>query len=254
MTSLLLKEWREAARNYKILIIGFALLFFAFLDPLAMKFLPEILKSQTGMEGISELMVLDQREAVRSFLGDVTTIIPVIMAFTIGGTLTREFSEHYLDMPMSKGLDLNRLLTAKWVFYSGFTVVATTVAVLVNYVYAGLIFEDKTLVIAVAFRALMMLSAILVYYVAVLLLVETVVRKAYLASVISLGLFFGQYAMMLLVSPRYRYLLPHFLMSESASMAATIRTEDWTCLALTGLYSLILLFVGRMAIDRKQVF
>jgi ABC-2 type transport system permease protein len=254
MMNLILKELREGLRSYKFLIIAFALLFFALLDPITLKLLPKLLKSQIGMEGFAEMMNINQSEAIKSYLGDVLQIVPVVIAFTIGGIVTKEFTEHYIDIPLSKGMDLNRLYTAKWIVYIVFIIVTTFIAMAINYTYASLIFGYGMVSLRVIFRAYSMIILILIYYISTHLLMETWVRKSYLASILSIAVFFGQYGMLYLVGLKWRHIFPHYLMIQSTTMTMTFRSEDLTCMTLTILYSLILLLVGRLAIDHKRIY
>ena len=254
MKAVMVKELREGARSYRFLIIAVAFVFFALADPLILKFLPEILKTQTGMSGIAEFMIINQKEAIKSYIGDVTQIVPIVTAFTIGGIITKEYVDHYLDIPLSKGLSIGKLYVGKWLVYSGMMAVLAVLAISINYLYASMLFGEGLVSIAAIIRIVLMVSLLLIYYVSLHLLIETLVNKSYVASILSIAAFFAQYGALYAVAGRLRHLMPLYLMYQSTSMAASFRAEDMTCMVLTALYCLLLLLIGQLTVSRRRIY
>ena len=65
------KEVLEGIRTYKFLILIAGILFFAVLDPVVMKLLPEILKNQLGGLDVSAMVDFSQRGVMNSHLKNI---------------------------------------------------------------------------------------------------------------------------------------------------------------------------------------
>lgn len=253
MSQLLMKELKEGLRSYKFLIISFIFVFFALLDPITLKLLPTILKSQTGMEAISSLISINQTEAIKSYFGDAVQIIPIVIAFTISGVITKEFSGHYLDIPLTKGLNVKKMYLAKIGIYALILICSTIVGLVINYAYSAILFGvDISYYLVI--KAIVAISLILINYLAIHLLVETLVKKAYLASVLSLAIYFSQFGLIQLLNEKYRILLPSYLISQLNQMYSTFRFEEIMCVLFTLLLSTLLFIVGQLRMGSKNIY
>ncbi len=248
------KEIDEGIRSYKFMIIAFVFIFFALLDPVMLKFLPDILKLQTGMEGLAEFITISGEEAIKSYIGNILQIIPVVLAFTLSGVVSKEFTNHYIDIPLSKGIDLGRLFTSKFIVYGSVIVMIAFISLLVNYYYSMMIFGEKEVYIVSIIKVALMVSLMLIYYLSTHMLVELLIEKAYLSSIISVGIYFGQYGIIHMISKQYRYLMPHYLALEVNRLYNSFRYEDIICSLITILISLLFVFMGRIIIDNKSVY
>ena len=253
MSQLLIKEFKEGLRSYKFFIISFTFVFFALLDPITLKLLPAILKSQTGMEAISSLIAINQTEAVKSYFGDVVQIVPVIMAFTISGIITKEYTGHYLDIPLTKGLNLKKMYIAKMGVYTLIMITSTILGLLVNYAYSAILF-GADIPYQLVIKAMVTMSLILLYYLAIHFLIETFVKKAYLASIFSLIIYFSQYGLVQLLNEKYRILFPQYLIGQLNQMYSTFRSEELMCVVFTLLLSSLLFIVGQLKMESKKVY
>ncbi len=253
MSQLLKKEFKEGLRSYKFLIISFTFVFFALLDPLILKLLPTILKSQTGMEAISSLITINQTEAVKSYFGDVVQIIPIVIAFTISGVISKEYTGHYLDIPLTKGLNVKKMYIAKTGVYALIIVISTMLGLLVNYIYSAILF-GADIPYNLLIKAIIAISLILINYLAIHFFIETFVRKAYLASIFSLVVYFSQFGLIQLLNEKYRIFFPQYLISQLNQMYSTFRFEELMCVVYTLLLSTLLFIVGQLIMGRKRVY
>ena len=81
MKSELQKEIRYALRSGRILILFASLLFLALLTPIMLKVvLPQVLGGE-----VNDLVMMTQRDCIRSYLGDVFEIGGIVIAFTLCG-------------------------------------------------------------------------------------------------------------------------------------------------------------------------
>ncbi len=248
------KEFIEGIKSYKFLIIAFVFVFFALLDPIMLKFLPSILKSQTGMEGLAEFITISGEEAIKSYIGNILQIIPVVLAFTLTGLVSKEFTNHYIDIPLSKGIDLGRLFISKFAVYGIVIIAIVFISMVINYFYSMMLFDEKTLNAIAILKVILMLGLMMVYYLSIHMLVELLIKKSYLSSIVSVGIYFGQYGLIHLIGKPYRYLMPHYLALEVNRLQTGFRYEDIVCSLITISISLLLVLLGRMIIENKRVY
>ena len=86
------------------------------------------------------------------------------------------------------------------------------------------------------------------------MLVELFINKAYLSSIISIGIFFGQYGLIRYINESYRYLMPHYLALEVGNLYKNFGYEDIVCSLSTFSISLLFIFLGRRIINKKSVY
>jgi ABC-2 type transport system permease protein len=99
------KEFKEIIRTKKLIIFSVAFLFFAFLDPVMLKLMPVILKSQLGDIPIEALGYKNAASAaMTNFSGDLFEIATLVVALTIMGITASERSERTIVLPEITGL------------------------------------------------------------------------------------------------------------------------------------------------------
>lgn len=141
----IIKEFRYAARNNKILILFASFMFFALLTPMMTKiFLPEILKSQfPGMndETLRTMLDMSQTGSLRSYLNDIFEIGTLIISFSLCGILAQDIKDNTLVMPLCAGRRFASLITAKMFVLGSLLLIVPLLSLLVSYIYAGLLFS-----------------------------------------------------------------------------------------------------------------
>ena len=135
------KEILESIRQYKYLIIGISILFFAISDPIMMKALPLILKSQ-NYKGIESMLPTQRGLIMQNYLKDLFQIVNIVIVFCVSGTLGKEIGGLKFIFPYSKGCNPSEMVFAKAVHHIITTVIMVYLGFLANYYYVGVLFKD----------------------------------------------------------------------------------------------------------------
>lgn len=145
MKSDMIKELRMGIRTSRFLVITASFLFFAILTPIMMKFiLPQLLQSQfPGMTeaSISQMMDMSQIGSLLGYMGDLFEMGTIIVVFALSGLLAQEIKENTLVLPICSGKKLFSILASKLLVFSVFLIFASTLGMVICYLYAGVLFS-----------------------------------------------------------------------------------------------------------------
>jgi ABC-2 type transport system permease protein len=94
------KEIVESIRQYKYIVLLVGILFFAISDPIMMKLLPKILKSQTNGD-LSSLFVVSPTIVLQNYIKNLFQLGAMFIVFTAAGSLCDEISTQKLVFPYS---------------------------------------------------------------------------------------------------------------------------------------------------------
>jgi len=193
--TLLKKELLDGVRNYRFIIIFAAVFFFAILDPVLNKLvLPEVLRSQfpdMPEALMNEMLFTTQVANIRGFLGNVYQLSSLIIAFSISGIMAQEISEKTLIFPVCTGKSFASIVAAKLFVYGSCVITATTLGAMINYFYAGVLFEFGLPSAIPALRAGLLNGTYMIYMVAILIFMGALARKAIPAGLLTLLLYYG---------------------------------------------------------------
>jgi ABC-type transport system involved in multi-copper enzyme maturation permease subunit len=136
-------EIKYGFRSGKLLILLACFLFFALLTPLMLKFiLPGILESQgASSQDLSGLMNMTQAGCIHIYMNDVFEIGTIIVAFTLCGLLAQEIRDNTLVLPLCSGKHFSNIVGAKLLIFGFALILISLAALMVNYLYAGLLFS-----------------------------------------------------------------------------------------------------------------
>jgi len=183
------KEVLESERQYKYIILAASFLFFAILEPIMVKILPEILKSQLtqGKGDISSLLPpITQLTGMQNYTKDLFQIISIVIIFTICGGLSDEITTEKLIFPYSKGSLPLGIIIAKLLNYTLAITAFTFIGLSVNYFYSGLLLKGDY----VAFSSLLLsatyLSLYYFYTITLILFFSSIMKKGIIAGMIVL--------------------------------------------------------------------
>lgn len=112
-TAFLRKEWVEALRSYRVLILGAVFLLLGMMNPLSAKFLPELVNSMMP-EGMT--VTLAQPQALDSYLQffkNIPQIGLIVIVIVLSGMLPRELQNGTLVNLLTKGLTRSGAVLAK---------------------------------------------------------------------------------------------------------------------------------------------
>jgi ABC-2 type transport system permease protein len=241
------KEMLEGARSYRFLIIGAAMAFFAFLDPLMLKLLPFIMKAQTGVD-MSALITASRDFAFESFLGDLYEIMGIIVCILLGGTLAKERKTRRFVIPFSKGTGFSGIVLSKILVYAAFLAFALSAAAIVSYLYAGIVFPGSAVDFSVPLGAALRYSLYYTVVVAAITFLSAISPSGITASLLAALTVFGLPAIASVVrADRY---LPSYLAIGSQKIA-NAATANFLPSELSATAAIVVCFFGAVVAMRK---
>jgi ABC-2 type transport system permease protein len=141
------KETLEIVRTKRYIVFGVAFLFFAFLDPIMIKLLPEILKSQSSASleslGFSSTLIT----AMGNYAKDMFQTITIVVALSLMGLTAGERKDKTLVLPKLAGLDVTGAIISKLIVNCFIVVLFTVVGFLIAFAYSSVIFPSQNVVV-----------------------------------------------------------------------------------------------------------
>lgn len=229
------KEILEGLRNYRFPILFAGVLFFAIFDPLMNRLvLPEVLKSQFPYmpeEIMREMLDTTQVANIRGYMGSVYQISTLIIAFTLSGIIAQEINGKTLILPVCAGKRYDGILLSKLMVFGGFLFLTTTLSALINYGYTGALFGFDLPSVLPALRAGVLQGFYMLYVVALLFFIGSLVRKPIAAGMLTLLAIHGTQVMGSIFN-LHRY-LPSGILVEAELLAAASSPTLWGSLVST---------------------
>ncbi len=133
---------KEGLRTYRFLILFLGVFFFALMDPVMMKLLPEIMESQMQAD-MSALFSFDRNAAVESFISDIFEISTLVTALVLMGLAASEYGKKTLIIPRCSGASITGIAAAKITVYAVFFLPVSFVSVCTASFYASLLFGGE---------------------------------------------------------------------------------------------------------------
>lgn len=183
------KEVLESKRQYKYIILAVSFLFFAILEPIMVKLLPEILKSQLtqGSGDISSLLPpMTQLTAMQNYIKDLFQIVTIVVIFTICSGLSDEITTEKLIFPYSKGSLPIGIVLAKLANYTLALTVFTFIGFSVNYYYSELLLKGAAVAFSSVLASAMYLSIYYFYTITLILFFSSIIKKGVITGIIVL--------------------------------------------------------------------
>ena len=253
--TVLKKEFLDALRNYRFLILAAGVLFFAIFDPIMSKLvLPELLKSQfpnMPMEVMNEMLMTTQAANIRSYMSNVYQLSTIIITFTLSGLLAAEISERTLILPVSTGKRYEEILVGKILIYGTFLLLVTTICAWINYAYAGVLFGFSLPSAVPALRAGLLQGVHMLFVLALLIFIGALVRKPIAAGLLTLLTVFITRAVGGMLH-LHRY-LPSGLLVEAEMLAATPSPMLWGSLSATLALIVVLLCLSMIRLANLEL-
>lgn len=183
------KEILESNRQYKYIILGVSFLFFAIADPIMVKLLPEILKSQLiqGSGDISSLLPpITQLTGMQNYIKDLFQIVTLVIIFTTCSGLSDEITSEKLIFPYSKGSLPIGIIFAKLISYALSLTFFTFMGFLVNYYYSGLLLKGNPVAFSSALISAFYLSIYYFYTMTLILFFSSIIKRGAITGIIVL--------------------------------------------------------------------
>ncbi|HEY5563698.1 MAG TPA: hypothetical protein VIK72_18410 [Clostridiaceae bacterium] len=181
------KEIIEAIRTYRYIIIAAVLIFFAISDPILLKLLPSILKSQTQMD-ISSFLVINEKMALQNYIKDLFQLCNIVIVLVISGTLGKEIKDGKLIFPYSKGSSPAGIVLAKAVHYVIYVGIITFLGFLINYYYVTMLFKNDGITIIQVLISAASLILFFVFNILLTMVFSCLIKKDIAAGIIVLFL------------------------------------------------------------------
>lgn len=138
------KELCETVRTYKILIFGAVFTILGVMGPLTAKYLPEMMEKFMPEGMVLNLAPPQAIDAWMQFFKNVTQIGLIVMVILLGGMMASEWSKGTLVLVLTKGLDRQSVILAKFVtailLWSG----AYWLCFGISYGYTAYFWKEKT--------------------------------------------------------------------------------------------------------------
>jgi ABC-2 type transport system permease protein len=181
------KELIESIRQYKYLMLAAGLLVFALLDPIMLKLLPDILKSQLP-EGLSDLFITTQKTAVQNYIKELNQIGLLFVVFVFSGSLSDEIYNQKLVFPYSKGARPASIVLAKFLNYFLAVVIFTALGFLVNYYYVTTLFSKDPLEIALLLPSVVLILVYYIFNISLTMLLSSIFKKGLASGILVLAI------------------------------------------------------------------
>src|SRR6056297_977835 len=134
------KEWLEALRSYRLLVLAIGLLSFALFNPLILKLMPAILESQGMGTDLANLMDMSQREAIRSYLDSLYQIGSLVAVLSLMGVISGEFNKGTWVLPLTFGVNVKDIYWAKLSISGGILFFFSLTGSLIAHLYGAALF------------------------------------------------------------------------------------------------------------------
>lgn len=179
------KEILESNRNFKYIIVGLGLIFFAILDPLMLKLLPTILKSQIPVD-LQSLFKINRNYAINNYIKDIYQICTIIIIFTFSGTLNEEIWDHKLVFPFSRGASPISIVLSKFLHHNITILVSIFTGFLINYYYVISLFSEGDIDIKKILIAASLIGIYYIFSMSILFLFSSLFKKPVVSGVLTL--------------------------------------------------------------------
>lgn len=180
------KEFTEAVRQYKYLMLAAGILLFALLDPIMLKLLPDILKSQFPAD-LSSLFITTQKTAVQGYIKDLNQIGLLSIIFIFSGTLSDEIYNQKLVFPYSKGARPESLVLAKLLNYSLAVGLFTFIGFWVNYYYVTILFSKDPLEPPSLIPSIILMIVYYIFNISLTMLLSSLFKRGLVSGILALA-------------------------------------------------------------------
>lgn len=208
------KEWRESIRQSRFLILLAPLIIFAILDPLMMKYLPQIIASQSPqLTGL--VPVMGASDAIATYFKDISGLGLFVAVLTLMGTIADERSSGAYHILFSRRIQRWQVPLAKFLVHGATMLVGLLIGGLVTSYYIGVVYAPMA--IAGLMRGLLITAVYFWFILAVVLFLSAVCKRGFAAGIGGILI-----AMLLPLAgyiPGIGKYLPHKLLGAAVTLA-----------------------------------
>lgn len=245
------KEFLEALRNYKLIIVPIVFILLASLQPVTFYYLPEIMKLATFSEGsIIQIPIPTAAESIYSIYGQLTQVGLIIIILVSMNTISNEIKNGVAETILTKPIKRSSYLLAKWILYFTLTIISFTLAILGGKYYTSVLIGESTWLPVIQSGAVIILYLLLL--VAINLLLSTIFNSSIAAGGITilLTIIFSLIASFSLKL----WFLPSYLLTVSQAMLFEQNIVNTGLSIVFALALIILCFIASVyLLNKKQL-
>lgn len=221
----LTKELIEGIRLHRFLVLAVGMVFFAIADPILVKSMPQILKSQVEGMDISALIDSSQIAAMRSYTKNLYQISTLVIILSLMGIISGERGDKTLTIPASMGCSLKGILNGKILVYGSYLMLMSLMGMLIAYFYSGLIFDPGHISLFSVIRAGFLFGVFFIFILSLLTLISSLIEKPFIGGILTLVIVYSL-PLMEDIMGFGRY-IPTYLLTE-ANYFTTLPSHDLT--------------------------
>ncbi|GKU24245.1 hypothetical protein CFOLD11_10710 [Clostridium folliculivorans] len=238
------KEFLEANRENKLIILFMGFFFFSIATPPMLKLTPKLLEKQYGTD-MSSFFKTNAVDSVANYLGsNMPQICILVLCITLGGILCNEISKGTIILPITKGAYKTSIVIAKFSFYAVVLFIISTISVLTNIYYSFLIFDQAFPSINAIILCCLFVYLYILFMLSIIFLFSSLLKKAMGAALISMG-----FNIILTLLSTFKYSLNPFMLITEASKLST--EFPLKTLLITAILT-IMAFISSVLIFKKR--
>lgn len=182
------KEFIEANRENKLIILFMGFFFFGIATPPMLKLTPKLLEKQYGTD-MSSLFKTTAVDAVANYLGsNVPQISILVLCLTLGGILCNEISKGSIILPITKGAYKASIVMSKFCFYAVVLFIISTISVLTNIYYSFIVFDQHFPTIKAVVICCLCVYLYVLFILSIVFFFSSLFKKSMAVALISMGI------------------------------------------------------------------
>ena len=246
------KEVIESWRQYRYIVLATGFIIFAITDPIMLKFLPILLKSEIPPEMAGLLTIkFAPVQAFVNYIADIFQMVPLFLFLGLMGSIGDEIKNQRLVFPYSKGAGAPGIVLAKYVHYSLVTIVSALSGFLIAAYYSNLLFEGDKVNYLNAVNSAMLDALFFIFGIALLFFVSSLLKRGTPAAIITIVFF---YFMPILTKIKALVIwVPSTLSTQAGLLDAADPAIITRNVLITAGYTLILLFLTIRRMEKVEV-
>ncbi|PRR83759.1 ABC transporter permease subunit [Clostridium vincentii] len=240
------KEFIEAKRENKLMILFMGFFFFALSTPPMLKLTPKLLEKQYGTE-MSSLFKTSALDSVANYLiSTLPQLCILVLCLTLGGILCNEISKGSIILPITKGANKSSIVIAKFSFYGVVIFIISTISVITNIYYSFIVFQEDLPSIKAILICSTNVYIYLLFILSLIFLFSSLFKKSMGAALLSMGINIG---LVLLNTFNYSF-NPFKLISEGGKLSSQFAIEP---LIITSILTILAILASIYIFIKKEM-
>ncbi len=251
LLALIKKEFLEALRNYKLIIVPVVFILLAALQPVTFYYLPEIMKLATFSEGaIIQIPIPTAEETIYSIYGQLAQVGLIIIILISMGTISNEIRNGVAETILVKPIKRSSYLLAKWILYFSITIFSFILGLLVGKYYTTAMIGESAWLPIIHSSAVIILYLLL--FVSINLLLSTLLKSSIAAGGITILLTII-FSLIASFSLKFWFLPSYLLTVSQAKLLGQSLANTGLSIASTILLIVLSFITSVYLLKRKQL-